>query len=131
MPDCTATRLFAFSLNNDFSSHRRVHRTEVFVHPGILERKRKLIVGVERFRFEAMIYAYDCVRNVVLVNPGYAPSGWDRQLSGGEAEVINIHVGRCNFAGRGRKALTGDGPQKSEREGSRCDEHPPCFTEPV
>src|ERR1700693_317718 len=90
------------SLHYNLAGHFGMHRAKVFVRTEILERKRKTLVGIKCTRFELVVYAYDGVRYIVLINP-CNPSAWRYfKLHGSVAEVIDGYCGR----GRARLCLS-------------------------
>ena len=82
------------SLHDNFARHLGVDRAEIIVSAGLVERERKLIVGVERLGLEKIICARDSVRDVVAIRPRNFRSGRDGDFRRPKTEIVYLHRSR-------------------------------------
>src|SRR5258708_31152071 len=81
-------------LHYDLGGHLRVDRTVVVVRTRLCERKREMVIRIERFGFEHLVViAGDDMRNVVVVRPGDGGPGRHGNCCRAKAEVVDLDGG--------------------------------------
>src|SRR4029077_18399977 len=84
----------ALLLDYNRSSHLRVNRAKVAISPWSARHDRVGLIRIEPGRFlELLADAYDCVRFLVLIDPGYLLSGLHRDRLRIEGEVFDLDFG--------------------------------------
>src|SRR5437762_10521488 len=93
---------------DDLPGHVGVYRAEIFVFARRGEGLRKLVVGIERRRFELPVLLAHRVRAVVVVGPGYRRAGSDDQHRRRVMEVVDLHADRVRRGRGGGPGLDSD-----------------------
>ena len=81
----------ALLLDYNRSSHLRVNRAKVAISSWSARHDRVGLIRIERGRFfELLANAYDCVRFLVPIDPGYLLTGLDRDILRIKSEVFDL-----------------------------------------
>src|SRR6478736_6287785 len=81
----------ALLLDYNRSSHLRVNRAKVAISPWSARHDRVGLIRIEPGRFlELLANAYDCVRFLVPIDPGYLLTGLDRDILRIKSEVFDL-----------------------------------------
>src|SRR5439155_9825863 len=70
----------------------RVNRAEVRVRAGLAGRKRKLLIGVQHFGFEALVVADHVMGNVISIRPRDLSPGFHGERWRCKSKVIDLDV---------------------------------------
>jgi hypothetical protein len=118
MPQRSIERLnCALLLDYNRSSHLWVHRAKVAVSPWSARYDRVSLIRVEGGRFlELLANAYDCVRFLVPVDPGYLLTGLHRNALRIEGEVFDLDLVFLGVIRAGILHPAGDGEHRKVQE---------------
>src|SRR5215469_17315329 len=93
-------------LHYDGALHLGMDRAKVGVRPRLGERKRELLIRIQRLGLDRLVVADYGVGDVVAVGPGHGSSHWDGQSCRAKAEVVNFDLGRRRSRRSGKSRLS-------------------------